>query len=50
MAELTFKDLEVLHTVAGEKLMECFEKVDGAAYVLWLDLLCKLTVLKEGAR
>jgi hypothetical protein len=49
-AVLTFKEIEALHTVAGEKLAAAFESVDGAAYVFWLDILCKLTVQKEVSR
>lgn len=45
--ELTIEELEALLAVAGEKLMESFENTDGAAYMFWLNVVCKVTVLKS---
>ncbi len=46
--EMTEKELQALVDLAGVKLMEAYEGVDGAAYVLWLNILCKLAA-KKGA-
>ena len=43
---MTENELQALVDLAGEKLMEAYEGVDGAEYVLWLNILCKLSAQK----
>jgi hypothetical protein len=44
--EMTEKELQALVDLAGVKLMEAYEGVDGAEYVMWLNILCKLAAQK----
>ena len=49
MKNMTEREWSALLEVAGEKLMTAFETVNGDAYVLWLNILCKLAAEKGAA-